>query len=327
MKDIDEIVMTLQAQERESLARGPNPYLETALGQIEKNGYFTAGIPEGETLRTPFVLLTHPLPFEGSERMLHNHNCFELVYVYRGICRNLRPGYEVTLKQGDLLLLNPLAIHCLCTHSEEDVAFNFQIPEDTMRHTFRAIQSGNAVSDFFMDYLYHIRTGPDFLIVSREQGDPLDGLIRQTIVEYYEKLPGYNAILQAGLAQMFVYMARRCSHAIQELPMQNTSYLVRNLMLYIIQNSTTVTLADAAKKFSYHEKHISRQMKKELGMIFSQFLRRQRLQNAAQLLAHTDIPVAQIARDVGYHNLSHFYELFQEQYAMTPAAWRMCNHA
>ena len=327
MRTVDEVIASVRKQDREMFVDVNSPHMQNVRRQIEEKGYFTAGIPREEAPETPYVLLTHPLPFEGDREMFHNHNCFELAYVYRGTCHNLRHGYEVTLRQGDLLLMNPLAIHCLCVDSDEDVVINFLIPESTIQQAFHGIQSGNAISNFFMDYLLHIRTGPDFLFIGGSADDALDPLVEQLIVEYYEKQPGYNTVLQTGLVQLFVYMARRCSHSIQVLPLQNTSELVRNLILYIAQNASTVTLSDAARAFSYHEKHISRQMKKELGLSFNQFLRQQRLRNAAQLLSHTSMPVSQVARDVGYQNMSHFYELFEAQYAMTPAAWRASNRA
>ena len=327
MKTVDEIVATVRPRDRDMFSGADTPHMQKIQRQIEEKGYFTAGIPREEAVQTPFILLVHPLPFEGDRSMFHNHNCFELAYVYRGACHNLRRGYEVTLRQGDLLLMNPLAIHCLHADSDEDLIFNFLIPESTVQQVIQGLQSGNAVSDFFMDYLLHIRTGPDFLFIGGGEDDALNPLVEQLIAEYYEKEPGYITVLQTGLVQLFVYMARRCGHSIQALPLQNTSDLVRNLILYIAQNASTVTLSNAAKAFSYHEKHISRQMKKELGLSFNQFLRNQRLRNAAQLLSHTNMPVSQVARDVGYQNVSHFYELFEEQYAMTPAAWRASNRA
>lgn len=327
MKTVGEIVATERTREPDMFSNADSPHIQNVQRQIQEKGYFTAGILEEEERRTPFVLLMHPLPFEGDRSMFHNHNCFELAYVYRGACHNLRRGYEVTMHKGDLLLMNPCAIHCLHTDSDEDVIFNFLVPENTIQQVFQGIQSGNAVSDFFMDYLLRIRTGPDFLFISGSEDDALNPLVEQLIMEFYEKGPGYNTILQTGLVQLFVYMARRCSHSIQALPLYNTSDLVRNLILYIAQNASTVTLSSAAKAFSYHEKHISRQMKKELGLSFNQFLRNQRLQNAAQLLSHTNMPISQVARDVGYQNVSHFYELFEAQYAMTPAAWRASNRA
>ena len=326
MKSTDDIVREVRAEERKIYSTSFLPHKMRILQQIDEKGYFTAGIREDKPLETPFALLMHPLPSEDDARMFHNHTCFELAYVYRGTCRNLRRDYEMTLREGDLLLMNPLAVHCLCTDDDETVVFNFLIPEETMEQTFLSMHSGNSISDFLMDYLHHIRTGADFLIVNAKKGDLLNPLIQQVIMEYYEKQPGYNAILQTGLIQIFVYMARRCGQSIQSLPLQGTSPLVRSLILYISQNIATVTLADMAREFSYHEKHLSRQMKKELGMGFTEFLQHHRLRNASDLLTHTNMPVSQIAQEVGYHNISHFYELFQKQYAMTPAVWRAVSH-
>lgn len=310
---------------REREAANPRPYHEYALRQIAQRGYFTVEMSEDDLDGKPFALAMHPLPHADDARMYHNHSCFELAWVYRGACRSLGRDCEVELFQGDLLLLNPLAVHCLCTAGDTDVVFNFLLPEDVVRQTFLRILSGNPLSDFILDYLQHIRTGPDFLIVSANPSDALDALLERLVVEYHENLPGCDTILRTGLAQLFVYMARRHSRPFEALPLQRASRLVRDVMFYVARNVATATLTDVAREFSYHEKHISRQMKRELGMSFTQFLQFQRLQNAEQLLSHTNMSVTQIAHAVGYQNVSHFYVLFEQHFSATPAAWR-ANH-
>ena len=326
MRTLDEIVFADRVQMNEAFRTKSSPFLQKILKQAEEEGYFTAGVMEGPRRSAPFELIMHIQTSVDDNRIFHNHNCFELAYVYRGTCRNLRPGYEVTLKEGDLLLMNPMAVHCMCTGSDSDVVFNFLIPTEIVEQDFQSMQSDNPISDFFLDYLHNMHTGPDFLIISGERNEALDYLIQHLIVEYHEKLPGCDIILQTGLLQIFILMARRLSHSLDALPLKDTSDLVRNLILYISKNIATVTLSELSKEFSYNKKHISRQLKKELGMGFTEFLQQQRLRNATELLSHTSMSVAQISREVGYNNVHFFYDLFQAQYGDTPAAWRAANH-
>ena len=322
MKTVEEIVREARkaraATPDERFVRMQNRFLS----EIAEKGYFTVASPDPSLSDAPYSVLMHPLPHPGQENMLHNHATFELAYVYRGSCRNLRQGYEVELRQGDLLLMNPDAIHCMCTDRDDDVVFNFLIPPSVLDNTFLRMLADNPISDFFINYMYQSRTGPDFLIINGGADDGLDNVIERLIIEYHEKRPGYQSVMQAGLVQLFVYMSRRYADHLQDLPIDETSRLMRSILLYIGKFTSTVTLAETARAFSYNEKYISRLIKREMGMSFTQLVRRQRLQNASELLLKTSMSVEEVAHEVGYLNLTHFYELFQDRYAMTPAAYR-----
>lgn len=320
MADIEAIIREERARETEEALTEDHPFVKRVMDQIDRKGYFTAGSWNGapETL----AILTHPRPTPNREIMFHNHNFFELAFVYRGACRNKLKNYEIALNQGDLLLLNPHAVHCLCTDSDEDVVFNFLFPVSLFDSAFLGLLPDNPISDFFMDYFYQTRTGEDFIVVNAGPGEELVRLLERLIVEYHEKLPGYETILRAGLAQVFVHMARRYAEKLRDLPLQHASRVVRGLMLYVTRNAATVTLSDAARELNYTEKHLSRLMKRELGLSFTQFVRRQRLQYAAELLTKTNLNIEEVIHMVGYTNVSHFYDLFQKQFDMTPAAYR-----
>ena len=57
-------------------------------------------------------------------------------------------------------------------------------------------------------------------------------------------------------------------------------------------------------------------------MTYSEYLQDIRLKKARQLLEETDLSVADIAEQVGYHNKGYFYKLFTRKYGVTPAQYR-----
>ncbi|RGH37913.1 AraC family transcriptional regulator [Firmicutes bacterium AM41-5BH] len=59
-------------------------------------------------------------------------------------------------------------------------------------------------------------------------------------------------------------------------------------------------------------------LKKYRGKSFQQYLIEVRMNYAKQLLEQTTLPVKQIAQQVGYENVSHFYHLFEKYYGKTP---------
>lgn len=57
-------------------------------------------------------------------------------------------------------------------------------------------------------------------------------------------------------------------------------------------------------------------------MSIAEFTLRQRMEQAAELLTHTEMSVGAIAERVGYENYSYFLTLFRRVTAMTPSKFR-----
>ncbi len=78
-------------------------------------------------------------------------------------------------------------------------------------------------------------------------------------------------------------------------------------------------LADVAAMSRFHWHRVFRAI---TGETCAQAVRRIRLHRAASRLVQTDVPVAQVANDVGYPNLNSFARAFSDAYGTSPAAFR-----
>ncbi len=54
-------------------------------------------------------------------------------------------------------------------------------------------------------------------------------------------------------------------------------------------------------------------------------MKEQRIKQAAYLLLHTDMPVAEIACEVGFSNYTHFYKQFRAELKVTPDEYRKAS--
>lgn len=68
--------------------------------------------------------------------------------------------------------------------------------------------------------------------------------------------------------------------------------------------------------------HLSRLFREHYGKSFLAHLQDLRMNKAAELLAHTRLGVAGVARRVGYRDVSRFCAHFRRRYGATPASWR-----
>jgi YesN/AraC family two-component response regulator len=79
-----------------------------------------------------------------------------------------------------------------------------------------------------------------------------------------------------------------------------------------------ITLNDLIEQFGHNKNYYNRLIKTHAGITFSTFMQNIKLEKAELLLKTTEYPVEEIARRVGYENLSYFYKIFCKKFSLTP---------
>ncbi len=86
--------------------------------------------------------------------------------------------------------------------------------------------------------------------------------------------------------------------------------------------SKTRHVADYANDLGYTPRTLTRAALASAGVGAKAFIDRRVILEAQRLLAHSDEPVTQIARQLGFEDLSNFNKYFAERTGTTPAAFR-----
>ena len=82
-------------------------------------------------------------------------------------------------------------------------------------------------------------------------------------------------------------------------------------------------LSEVARKVAFTSPgNLSRLFRQHLGVSFQGYLQKLRLEKAAELLRATRLPVARIARRVGYRDVSRFGQHFKRRFQASPTAYR-----
>ena len=81
-------------------------------------------------------------------------------------------------------------------------------------------------------------------------------------------------------------------------------------------------LAQIAAGFGLSVSHFSRAFRISTGLPPHQWLLRQRVEAAKQLMTVRDLPLSEIAISAGFANQSHFTRVFSAAVGISPAAWR-----
>ena len=90
-----------------------------------------------------------------------------------------------------------------------------------------------------------------------------------------------------------------------------------------VHNAERCTLDELAHVAAMSVFHFSRMFRRTVGLSPHQFLTRQRMSRACELLEGTDVPIAEIARQVGFRTQSHFTNAFRRLISISPGAYRM----
>ncbi|MFK7733019.1 MAG: GlxA family transcriptional regulator [Pseudomonadales bacterium] len=88
------------------------------------------------------------------------------------------------------------------------------------------------------------------------------------------------------------------------------------------QSSDHIDIAGLASSLGISVRSLNRRFKKITGNTPLKYLQHKRMSDARELLAKTDLLVAEVALNVGYEDASYFSGLFKQHMQLTPAEYR-----
>lgn len=116
-----------------------------------------------------------------------------------------------------------------------------------------------------------------------------------------------------------------CIHTQEEATAKQTDEQLFQIQVqhYISEHyKEQLTLEMIAAHFHFSTSHFSRLFKKVFTINFIKYLMNHRIQEAKRLLISTDIKVYEIGKEVGFHDIKHFYKVFKSQTGYQPSAYR-----
>lgn len=292
-----------------------------------KGENYTISNAEQEKFEKSINILLHCIPPETCRpKAFHNHNYFEMVYVYKGNFENAMPSNQFTMHQGDILLLNPNVMHSVFRRSEDDLVFNIMIPKKLFETYLANILEDNQMfSYFFSDYLYHNTKIERYLYFQNSGDSDVRESIELMIREFFSGEPSSSSMVLSCLIALFARLSRVHQKENKIAAYENDrNRIMYEIVTYINANCFEVTLKQLADHLQYSPGYLSKLLRKS-GKSFSQLLLECRLNKATYYLKHTSLPVSEIIKKVGYKNEFYFYKLFKQNYQVTPSNYRKNN--
>lgn len=103
----------------------------------------------------------------------------------------------------------------------------------------------------------------------------------------------------------------------------NYSHLIQRIITYVNTDLTSdLSLKSMSERLSVNASYLSALFKKEVGIPLTDYVNRQRIEQAKKLLVITDLPSKTIAQECGISDVYYFNRLFKKITGYTPKIYR-----
>lgn len=245
----------------------------------------------------------------------HFHSSYEIHVPVSGNLHILVEDRDIFLKPGMVCVIPPNSVHYIFGDEE-----SFRI---SYRFHFSALSNDNGpYFDLFAHAYGSIR---NVLIV--ENCNIYQQYLSVAIEHLLHSAPEFMVAELLFLAGCDIALAITAkTGAISAEPKQHISYplIAENIEEFFNQHyNQTTCLGELAEYLNFSTRHVERIMQKLFGMSFNEMLNKKRLVTAKLLLKITDMPIEEIARQLGYQEKHYFYRKFSAAFHMPPGKYRL----
>lgn len=261
--------------------------------------------------------------------VLHSHRFTELFYAYSGGGRLFVGSKTLDLAPGDLCFVAPNTEHALSVASDDSLIVRIRLGQYYTDSSFlRKFEGRYVLRDFFRRILYGQSPSP-YLLFRTGLGDGSPDLWFQSKIAsiYWEtvgRLTAYREFMELELRELLINIVRwyELTAVVADPVSDRQNDTIAALLSYLSVNFAHTTLKDTAVFFNYNEAYISRMIKRYTGKSFKTLLTEIQMTRAKELIEEGRMTMAQISREVGCCDESHFNRKFREQFGMSPKQFR-----
>ncbi len=250
----------------------------------------------------------------------HGHDFVEMMIVLSGSITHRLDALSVTLRKGDILLMNKHVRHSIDRAEKPDLGVNI-IMTDGFALSLSGELENTVFADFLKDNTKSDGTGA-FLQFRTEGNKPAENLIENIIFELNETKTN-TALLSRTLALLFSYLASKEDMLVEaSTPEDVTARRKAEIAAYIKSNYRSARLDELGGLLFLSPPYLSKLISEYFGKSFKELLLEERLKRADTLITETGMPISEVIRSVGYENVSYFHKEYKARFGETPLSRR-----
>lgn len=251
--------------------------------------------------------------------LVRSRDYAELFCMVRGSSRHRIGSSEVTVEQGELLLLGQNTPLELLPLEPGAIAVSFLMKPELFGDILSFLGTEETpLREFLLRCLG--QESPYGYLYFRVGGVvPVQNLLENLLLHLLEKPDSRRAIPMYTVGLLFVQLLEESDKLTMGIREQQA---ILGVLRYLETNYVGGSLTDAAQLLHCDVAWLSREIKRRTGQTYTELLQERRLRQAAWLLEHTRQRVSDIALAVGYENVSYFHRLFQKRFGLSPKKYR-----
>lgn len=246
-----------------------------------------------------------------------------IFYVKNGKATMHLQDQDILLTPGHMYLLPSYTPHAYECDSEFEFYYLFvyqrRINEMSLFDIYDfpyEVDSDHATQLLFENYcnLY-----PQLALPSRDAEAFLNHQAYRDYAQAYMKMVWYERLQLHGLVEILIsYFVK---HAREKQIVSDPR--ISKVLDYIQQNITSaITIEELADRACLTKSYLIRLFRQHLGQTPLQYVIRKKIQSAQTLLLDSDMSVRQVARTLGFPDVSYFIRLFRKNLGFTPQEYR-----
>jgi len=256
----------------------------------------------------------------------HYHDYFQLGYLVSGQARHCQGADSIVLNAGDVFIIPTGFIHTLQFTAEHTELYNLAFQETIF--PVELLQS--SAIHFLKDLQTHLDTGiiPLSLTPNTEQGNIIKSLLQVLMQEQKTDCPQELSAAPTLIMSIVCLLAQcyYCNPKNHRQPWNqaNSSQLLRRCIAYIDTHYAEHLTPDLlAKQFGFSRSSLCSALQQRTGLPLHKYISLKRIQRAQMLIrANPELPLSQIAGQVGYEDDSTFYRNFLKITGVSPSTFR-----
>ena len=252
----------------------------------------------------------------------HSHDYVEMVYMCAGHTFHTVNGSRIELKEGELLMLGQHARQSIEAAGAGDVAVNFIVRPAFFSGTLPFLGEEETPLRRFVVSCLTGEQETGYLLFHVADVLPIQNLLENLLYTLTDQTPNRRGILQTTMGLLFMQLLNHTETVTFEAAEQTAALRV---LRYVEEQYRDGQLSEIAADLHYKLASLSRLIRRKTGKSYTELVQEKRLSQAAWLLKNTDMRVDEIARSVGYENVSYFHRLFHHRFVCSPKHYRDCK--
>jgi AraC-like DNA-binding protein len=287
---------------------------------ISEIAFLSEGLYLSSFLIQPHIFHVTAMQKE-SELQEHTHQTFEISIILEGRISYYINSDEVTLKEGDMVIIPPKNKHYWKLHDPNTVVCSSMAfisgrgsrPRQQIKKLLTSIEKHKFKITSFSKYEDCVQNMLEILI--------------NPVVFYEEELRKLQE-----LSYIYVFRKLLPNWQYPDIPSNRPGRAVTQsetidlIKYYIFDNlSRPIKMADLRRHLGLSEDHLNRLFKQSEHISIGQFITRIKLEKASKMLVASNHDIKTIAYENGYFDVNYFCSVFKKHIGQTPSEFRRKN--